>query len=59
MIVSMWMSCDLVTISPQTSIVDAAALMTAKHIRRLPVVAAHAQGPRLVGIVSARMDRRG
>jgi acetoin utilization protein AcuB len=53
MIVSMWMTRDVVTVEPGTSITDAAALMAAKRIRRLPVVERHADGPRLVGIVSA------
>jgi acetoin utilization protein AcuB len=54
MIVSMWMTRDLATIEPQTLISDAAALMAVKRVRRLPVVAPHADGPRLVGIVSAK-----
>jgi len=53
MIVSMWMASELVTVAPETSIIDAAALMTAKHVRRLPVVASHSQYLGLIGIVSA------
>jgi acetoin utilization protein AcuB len=51
--VSMWMSRDLVTIGPHTPITEAAALMSRKKIRRLPVVEAHSGGHRLLGIVSA------
>lgn len=52
MIVSMWMTRDVVTVGPGTSITDAAALMAARHIRRLPVIKRNPDGP-LVGIVSA------
>jgi acetoin utilization protein AcuB len=58
MIVSMWMSAAPVTIGSQASIVEAANLMTAKHVRRLPVVTAHPEGPRLIGIISASDLRR-
>jgi acetoin utilization protein AcuB len=54
MIVSMWMTRDVVTIGPQTSAIDAAKLMAGRHIRRLPVVETSANGPQVVGIVSAR-----
>ena len=54
MIVSMWMTRDLVTIGPDTPIAEAAALMAQKHIRRLPVVEAHPQGAHLLGIVSTK-----
>lgn len=51
MIVSMWMTRDLVTIGPDTSIVEAARLMAQHNIRRLPVV--QAQNRRhLLGLVS-------
>lgn len=49
MIVSMWMTRDVITIEPTTLIVEAAALMAARKIRRLPVV----DKTRLLGIVSA------
>ncbi len=52
MIVSMWMSRELVTIEPQASVMDAAALMARRHIRRLPVVEQRAAGPHLAGFVS-------
>src|SRR5438105_2328858 len=51
--VSMWMSRELVTITPHTPITEAAAFMARKNIRRLPVVEAHSAGHRLVGMVSA------
>ncbi len=54
MIVGMWMTRDLATIEPHTLITDAATLMAARRVRRLPVVSPHADGPRLVGIVSAK-----
>jgi acetoin utilization protein AcuB len=54
MIVSMWMTREVVTIQPQTTVVAAAELMASKRIRRLPVVEMHANGPRVVGMVSAR-----
>lgn len=50
MIVKMWMSKNVVTVHPGTLTTDAAALMVARNIRRLPVVSAN-EG-RLVGIVS-------
>jgi len=58
MIVSMWMSRELVTIAPEIGIVEAATLMTAKHVRRLMVVASQSQGFRLIGIISASDLRR-
>jgi len=54
MIVGMWMTRDLVTIGPDTPIAEAAALMSQKRIRRLPVVEPHSQGPHLLGIVTAK-----
>ena len=54
MIVSMWMTRIVVTIRPQAPVTEAAELMAAKHIRRLPVVETHGQGLQLLGIVSAR-----
>jgi acetoin utilization protein AcuB len=53
MIVRMWMTEDVATIEPQTLIVDAAALMARRGIRRLPVVEQRPKGPHLVGMVSA------
>ena len=54
MIVSMWMTREVVTVQPQTAVVEAAELMATQRIRRLPVVEMHANGPQVVGIVSAR-----
>ncbi len=53
MIVSMWMTRDVQTVSPDTPIVEAARLMASRRIRRLPVVAAGPGGERLLGIVTA------
>ena len=53
MIVSMWMTRDLVTIEPATPITEAAAIMAARHIRRLPVIEQRVNNPRPVGIITA------
>ncbi len=53
MIVSMWMNRDVITISPQASVAEAAALMAHKHVRRLPVAEKHGPEVRLLGMVSA------
>jgi acetoin utilization protein AcuB len=49
----MWMTRDLVTIEPHTPITQAASLMAAHKIRRLPVVVTHAGVRQLTGIISA------
>jgi acetoin utilization protein AcuB len=49
-----WMTSDVVTISPETTVPDAHRLMTEKGIRRLPVL----KDGQLVGIVT-RGDVRG
>jgi acetoin utilization protein AcuB len=54
MIVGMWMTRDLVTIGPDTPITEAAALMSQKRIRRLPVVESDSRGMHLLGIISAK-----
>jgi acetoin utilization protein AcuB len=54
MIVSMWMTRNVETITPHTPITEAAETMALKHIRRLPVVEEHSDGPYLVGLVSAK-----
>lgn len=54
MIVSMWMTKDVVSIEPQESITAAAALMAARHIRRLPVTERRPDGLHLLGIVTSR-----
>jgi acetoin utilization protein AcuB len=53
MIVSMWMTRDPLTIGPRTPLAEAAAIMAARHIRRLPVVEEHAGESRAIGIISA------
>jgi acetoin utilization protein AcuB len=53
MIVSMWMTRDLMTIEPHTPLTAAAAIMAEKHIRRLPVVEQQAGNPHPVGIITA------
>ncbi len=53
MIVSMWMNRDVATIQPHTPIVEAARVMAAKHIRRLPVVVLRPTGPYLEGIITS------
>jgi len=53
MIVSMWMTRELVTIEPDTPITEASALMARRRIRRLPVVERQSNLLRLVGIVTA------
>jgi acetoin utilization protein AcuB len=50
----MWMTRDLVTIEPRTPIVEAAALMAGKRIRRLPVAKRLPDGLHLLGIISAK-----
>lgn len=54
MIVSMWMTSDVVSIDAGAPVSAAAALMASRHIRRLPVTEQHAAGTQLVGIVTAR-----
>jgi acetoin utilization protein AcuB len=51
MIVSMWMSRELLTVTPETPVAEAATLMARRHIRRLPVVSQ--DGAQLVGIITA------
>jgi len=53
MIVSMWMTRDLVTVKPDTPLTAAAALMAQRHIRRLPVVELRADKPYPVGLITA------
>lgn len=51
MFVSMWMTKDVITVSPNAPVVEIAKLMAAKSIRRLPVLDAAGH---LVGLVSAQ-----
>jgi acetoin utilization protein AcuB len=53
MIVSMWMTREVVTIERDTPITEAAAIMAERHIRRLPVVEHRAGVPHPVGIITA------
>ena len=52
MIVSMWMTKNPVTVSMRTSIAEAAALMSRRRIRRLPVMESPT-ATALAGILSA------
>jgi acetoin utilization protein AcuB len=52
--VSMWMTRDLLTVQPDTPAAEAAKLMAERHVRRLLVVEQWADGPHLLGIVSAK-----
>ena len=53
MFVGMWMTKDVVTIEPATTVEVAVRLMAERRIRRLPVLAATNFDSPLVGIVSA------
>ena len=53
MIVSMWMTRGLTTIEASTPITEAAGLMAARNIRRLPVIRLGEDGMHLLGLVSA------
>jgi acetoin utilization protein AcuB len=52
--VSMWMTREVLTVAPETPAVEAARLMAQRHVRRLLVARPSADGPRLLGIVSAK-----
>jgi acetoin utilization protein AcuB len=52
--VSMWMSRDVLTVQPDTPAAEAARLMAQNHVRRLLVVEQWADGPHLLGIISAK-----
>lgn len=54
MIVSMWMTRDLVTAAPELRVAEAARLMARSHVRRLLVTRQQPDGLHLLGIVSAR-----
>jgi acetoin utilization protein AcuB len=53
MIVSMWMTRELVTIGPDTPVTEAAAVMAQRRIRRLPVVEQRNGSLHPVGIITA------
>jgi acetoin utilization protein AcuB len=50
--VSMWMTRDVLSIGPAATLAQIASLMAKRKIRRLPVVNASPDGPRLLGIVT-------
>jgi len=52
--VTMWMTRDLLTVTVETPVTEAAKLMAQKHVRRLMVVEKWADGPHLLGIISAK-----
>jgi acetoin utilization protein AcuB len=52
--VSMWMTRDLLTITPETPAAEAAKLMAQNHVRRLLVVEKWDDGLHLLGILSAK-----
>ncbi|MEY4918045.1 MAG: hypothetical protein RL616_1958 [Verrucomicrobiota bacterium] len=52
--VSMWMSRTASSVTPDTSATEAAKVMAQRKVRRLLVVENYADGPRLLGIVSAK-----
>jgi acetoin utilization protein AcuB len=52
--VSMWMTRDLLTVGPETPAAEAAKLMAQNKVRRLLVVEQWADGPHLLGIISAK-----
>lgn len=52
--VSMWMTRDVLTVGPDTPAAEAAKLMAQNRVRRLLVVEPWADGPHLLGIISAK-----
>jgi acetoin utilization protein AcuB len=52
--VSMWMTRDVLTVEPGTPAAEAAKMMAQNHVRRLLAVEPWADGPHLLGIVSAQ-----
>lgn len=52
MFVSMWMTRDVLTVPSSATLAEIARIMSRKKIRRLPVVGASPDGPRLLGIVA-------
>ena len=49
----MWMTRELVTVTPDTPVTEAAVLMSRRRIRRLPVVVQTGDSARLVGVITA------
>ncbi len=58
MIVSMWMTRDVVTARPAMPVAAALALMASRHIRRMPITEEDGPRARLVGIVTLADVRR-
>jgi len=52
--VSMWMTREVLTVGPDTSVVEAAKIMAEKRVRRLLVAGQGANRLRLLGIISAK-----
>ena len=52
--VSMWMTRDVLTVEPETLAAEAAKTMALNRVRRLLVVEHWADGPHLLGIISAK-----
>ena len=52
MFVSMWMTRDVLTITPDATLVEMATLMMRRRIRRLPVVSAPGERGSLLGVVT-------
>jgi acetoin utilization protein AcuB len=50
----MWMTREVLTVQPDTAAAEAAKLMAQNHVRRLLVVEQWADGPHLLGIISAK-----
>ena len=50
----MWMTRKPLTVAPETPVAEAAKLMAQNRVRRLLVVEKHADGPHLLGIISAK-----
>jgi acetoin utilization protein AcuB len=48
----MWMTREVITVAPSATLAHVASLMMRRKIRRLPVVAASPDGPKLLGIVT-------
>jgi acetoin utilization protein AcuB len=51
MFVSMWMTKDVTTVTPEVSVIEVAKIMAAQSIRRVPVIDAD---DRVVGLISAQ-----
>jgi acetoin utilization protein AcuB len=52
MFVSMWMTRDVRTVASSATLAEIAGIMARRKIRRLPVVSASPDGPRLLGIIA-------